>query len=294
MDWSRIPSLSSLRAFEAAARRGSFTQAAAELNVTQAAITQSVRGLERDLSEVLITRKGRGIDVTPKGRLLAESLREGFGQIAEGVEAIRAENEARPLRLSATPGFATHWLMPRLGDFWTRHPDIELSITPSTEVVDLRRDGFDMAIRYGSGHWPGTDAELLTDGDFWVVARADLVKDSKAECLEDAGRLPWLIEGQMQEGRELVEREGLDLDTVDLRLLTTNTLVLSAVNAGLGVSVQAKTLVEDDVRRGQLALICALNHENYGYYIVTIPGREARGLRTLTRWLRDQARETAE
>lgn len=288
MDWKRIPSLSALRAFEAAARHQSFTRAAAELNVTQAAVAQHVRALEGELAEVLVARKGRGIEVTSKGRQLAGYLADGFAQIADGVETVRAQTEARALRLTTSPGFALHWLMPRMGDFWSRHPDIEVSITPSVDVVDLRRDGFDVAIRYGGGAWPGVASELLTDSDFWVVAHPDLLKGGGANCLADAEQFPWFLESQLQEGRNLVEREGVDLNSVSLKLLATNTLVMAAVKAGLGVSIQSKSLVEDDVRKGDLTLICELYNDDYGYHLVTVPGREVYGLKEFRAWLRKQ------
>ena len=278
MDWRRIPSLSALRAFEAAARRGSFTQAAEELNVTQAAVTQHVRGLENELSEVLVVRKGRGIEVTPKGRHFAESLREGFSLIADGVETVRAHGESRPLRLSTSPGFATHWLMPRLGDFWARHPEIDISITPSVDLVDLRRDGFDVAIRYGDGRWPGNQVELLTDGDFWVVAHPDLIGDRQASCLEDVADFTWLLEEQMQEGRVV--------ESGDRRAIFRH----ARTRHSIASPFQSKSLVEDDVRGGTLCRICALRHENYGYYIVTKPGREVHGFRPFRSWLRGQVK----
>lgn len=291
MNWNRIPSLSALRAFEAAARWQSFTKAADALNVTQAAIAQHVRSLEQDLAEALVTRRGRGIEITPKGRQLAGYLSEGFSLIEDGVEAVRAQSEARPVRLTTSPGFATHWLMPRMGDFWTSHPEVEISITPTVDVVDLRRDGFDLGIRYGEGNWPGVDAELLTDGDFWVVAPPEMVHGRTADCLADVQHLPWILEAQMRERRSLVEREGVDLDAVSLKLMTTNTLVMAAVKAGLGISIQSRSIVEDDVRKGELTCICALRHEDFGYYMVTVPGRDLPGLRAFTSWLRRQVRE---
>jgi len=177
MDWRNIPSLSALRAFEAAARCQSFSQAARELNVTHAAIAQHVRALEAEFSESLIRRQGRGIATTPAGQALAEQLRAGFSVIAEGIQELRDQSPDRPLNIAVTPAFATNWLMPRIGEFWALHPDIALNINPSTKLVDLKGDGFDLAIRFGKGAWPGTSPEILTEGSFLVVAHPKLIGD---------------------------------------------------------------------------------------------------------------------
>lgn len=190
MDWRNIPSLSALRAFEAAARLRSFTKAADELNVTHAAIAQHVRALEAEFAEPLIQRQGRGVAATLHGQRLADQLTEGFMVISDGVADLRNVSENRPLNLTVTPAFASNWLMPRIGDFWNAHPEIQLNINPHMRLVDLRAEGFDIAIRYGEGVWPGLDAKLLTDGDFWVVATPGLLAGRTAECLADVVDLP--------------------------------------------------------------------------------------------------------
>lgn len=289
MDWNKIPSLSALRAFEAAARCRNFSKAARELNVTPAAVAHHVRSLEADFSENLVVRQGRGIAVTPSGKILADYLQNGFGVIAEGVNHLRSQSEDRPLNITVTPAFAAHWLMPRIGDFWAKHPDVSININPGTNLVDLRKDGFDMAIRYGDGSWPHVVSELLTDGDFWVVSHPDLIADRNVRCLHDVIDLPWIMEGKMLERRSIVEREGIDFETVDLTLLSTNGLVLSAVASGLGVSVQPKSLVERQVEAGELAKICEVRQQGLGYYIVVRPDRHPRGLIAFQKWLRSYA-----
>ena len=288
MDWSDIPSLAALRAFEAAARHRSFTAAAGELNVTHAAIAHHVRRLEADLDETLITREGRGIAVTPTGRDLADALGTGFATIAEGVGRIRDSAETRPLMLSVTPSFAANWLMPRIGDFWARHPEIQINIAPSTELVDLRRDGIDMAIRYGDGSWPDLRVELLTDGDFWAVAHPKLLSGRVANCLGDVTDLPWVIETYLLERSAMIEAEGVDMDRLQIKLMNSNALALSAVQAGLGVSLQPKSLVERQVAEGTLVRICALDEGPLGYYALTVPDRTSPRLRILRRWLHGQ------
>ena len=289
MDWSRIPSLSALRAFEAAARHGNLSAAARELNVTHAAIAQHVRTLESELSQPLLQRQGRGVATTDAGWRLAEDLRDGFQRIADGIEAIRAVTENRPLNITATPAFASNWLMPRIGDFWAQHPDIKVNINPSIEILDMRRDGFDLALRFGDGNWPGLEAELLTYGEFWVVARPGFVPSDSVDSLSELSDLPWFVENQLLERRYLAEQDGLKIDDLKITYLNTNALVIAATISGLGVSVQPKSLVERDVNSGSLVKLCDLGGKDKGYYSVTVPGRNPKGLAEFRRWLRKQA-----
>ncbi len=290
MDWSSLPSLAALRAFEAAARHQNLSAAARELNVTHAAIAQHVRSLEADLSTPLLFRSGRGVALTEEGRHLAQHLSDGFEVIAEGVSALQRSKEDRPLSVSVTPSFAANWLMPRIGGFWQAHPEISLNINPSVHLIDLRRDGFDMAIRFGNGQWPGVCCELLTSGEFWVVASPKLLATSKTLTLEEAGNYPWLMDLHMLEWRQVVEDAGLDLNSVDMTSLETNELVLSATVAGLGVSVHPKSLVEREVAFGTLKQICSLPRTDLGYHLVTLPRPLSAKERAFRKWLMAEAK----
>jgi LysR family glycine cleavage system transcriptional activator len=290
MDWSSIPSLSALRAFEAAARHSNFSKAAAELNVTHAAISQHVRLLEDRFSEVLMVRAGRGMALTPAGKAFASGLREGFGLIADAVDTLQQDTQTRPLNISMTPSFASNWLIPKLGAFWAAHPDVTVNFNPSRELVDLARDGFDMAIRFGAGDWPGLECEhLLAHGDFVVVARPDLVEGQSITCVAETAHLPWLWERLMLENRALVEAEGLETSETQMTVFDDNELVLTATREGLGCSVQSMVLVERDIASGALEKICALKHEGLGYYMVTRRGRETPALKLFKQWLRRMA-----
>ncbi|MBO9474322.1 LysR family transcriptional regulator [Shimia sp. R10_1] len=291
MDWSSLPSLSALRAFEAAARHQSLSRAARELNVTHAAIAQHVRHLEADLSEQLLFRAGRGVAATEAGQKLAQKLGEGFALIAEGVDALREQSATRPLTVSLTPSFAMNWLMPRMGGFWQTHPDITVSLTPSAALVDLRHDGFDMAIRFGNGEWPGLESTPLTSGEFWVVAAPNFLEGRHPTSLPELQQDPWLLDAQMLELRRVIEETGFDLSAVNLNVLDSNELIISATLAGLGVSVHPRSIVERDVTAGTLIHICSLPRADLGYHIVTLPGRDSANLRTFRKWLLNVASE---
>lgn len=286
MDWRNIPSLASLRAFEATARLSSFSKAARELNVTHAAIAQHVRGLESYFSETLVVRRGRGMAVTAKGAALADSLQSGFSTIADGVESLRRFSENRPLNITLTPSFAANWLMPRIGAFWAEHPEITVNINPSIHIIDLAQDGMDMAIRYGKGDWSGLNVEALTNGDFVVVVSAALVKGRRFNCLQDLSDIPWLFENHMVERNALIENEGVDLSNSKVSVFNTNELVLSAVHAGLGMSAHPLAIVEKEIASGQFIKVHTLKDDTLGYYMVTRKGRETPALLKFQKWLR--------
>lgn len=293
MDWRSLPSLATLRAFEAAARHQNLSQAARELNVTHAAISQHVRKLEEELGEPLLLRQGRGMALTDAGRLLADALGSGFATIADGVAQIRQRGLDRAVQISVTPAFASHWLMPRIGSFWAEHPEIKININPSADLVDLRRDGVDLAVRYGDGNWPDVDTELLTDGEFVVVAHPDLVQGRQVTCLSDLVDLPWVMEDHMMERRRIVEEEGIDLNDVKLTTMQTSDLVSSAVAAGLGVSVQPRSLVDAQIDAGAVVSLYRISQSELGYYILTRPGAVTQNTAIFRDWLRRKGAEGA-
>jgi len=164
MDWNTFPSLTSLRAFAAAAEFRNLTKAAAALNVTHSAVSQQIRGLERHLDTRLVTRTRHGIYLTSRGEFLAAGLLEVFAKMESLTESVSSVEAVRPLVVSATPMFSSAFLMPRLSTFIEEHPHIELRIDSTIQAVDLRPGGIDLAIRYGTGkwsefasHWSNTD-----------------------------------------------------------------------------------------------------------------------------------------
>ncbi|MDB4112362.1 LysR family transcriptional regulator [Yoonia sp.] len=286
MDWRSIPSLSSLRAFEAVARAGSFSAAARDLNVTHAAIAQHVRALEADLKTNLLARQGRGMVLTDPGTQLATALTDGFTQIIAGIQQITQDAEARPIALSVTPSFAENWLMPRFSDFWAKHPDIPLSILPSCDVFDLRRDGIDLAVRYGLGEWSGLTATPLLKADFTVVAAPELVAGRKVTSFADLNGLPWLFETVHQEARRWVMESGLDLDQSPINEVATFGMVMSAVRSGKCLSVVSSALVADEIKSGKLVTLMQLQPEGLGYFVVHPKGVLSPRAKILKAWLR--------
>lgn len=285
MDWRSIPSLSALRAFEAVARAGSHSGAARELNVTHAAIAQHVRALEAELNTVLLVREGRGMALTDTGRQLAASLSDGFGHIIAGVQNIVDCNEDRPIALSVTPSFAENWLMPRFADFWAKHPDIPLSIQPSMDVIDMRRDGIDLAVRYGRGDWDGVEATPLLKADFTVVAAPSLIAGRDVKTFQDLDGLPWLFETVHKEARAWVMESGLDPAKSPVNEVATFGMVMSAVRSGKCLSVVSSALVADDIASGNLISLMQRHPEGIGYYIVHPKGVISACTKIVKKWL---------
>ncbi len=289
MDWSAVPSLASLRAFEAAARLGSHSAAARELNVTHAAIAQHVRKLEDRFGCVLLERRGGGMAATDAGAALSAGLRDGFSAIAEACRDLDARETARPLRISLTPSFAANWLMPRIGDFWTRHPGIELDLTPSPDVADLRTGGFDMAVRYGRGPWPGLRAERLIDAAHAVIAAPGLVA-GPVDDLSGLHRHVLLTERNNVEELHWAELHGLRMDRVRVIGFDSLSMVIEAVRARHGIGMVPRIIAEGEIARGTLEVLFEESSPSVAYHMVRREGSESPALRTFRGWLRQQAR----
>ncbi len=297
MDWRDIPSLSALRAFEAAARLESFSGAARALNVTHAAIAQHVRALEDEFGETLMERQGRNMVPTPAGRRFAHDLEAGFSEIAAGVRALRQSRGEGPISLTTTVTFAENWLMPRIARFWVERPDIPITIAADNRVHDLRREGHDLAIRYGRGDWPGLEVTLLTPADTVIVAHPEVAArlpegydpaDPEAPAI--LARMPWLIDRSYGEVDSWLVDKGLDADALRRTELEGNNLVLAASRAGAGVSMHPRAVVERDLKAGNLVVLWDEVDDNrgLGYYILTPRGADAAKVKVFLDWLGTQ------
>ena len=158
----RLPPLNALRAFEAAARHESFTRAAAELFVTQGAVSHQVKALEAQLGVRLFNREPQGLLPTEAGKEYLVAVRDGFDRIALGTERLLQRQNAGVLTVSTSPDFAAKWLVHRLGNFVEAHPGIDLRVSATLHHVDFSREEVDIAVRHGDGNWPGLDTVRLS------------------------------------------------------------------------------------------------------------------------------------
>ena len=287
MDWHTLPPLTALRAFTALAQEGSASAAGARLNVSHAAISQQVKLLEAHMGLALTQRDGRSLALTADGLHLAEALIQGFGAIAQRVAAMTGADAQRPLQISVTPQFASSWLMPRLGDFQARHPGVDLMIHPSPQRADPAPGGVDIAIRFGLGHWPGLEAELLLPSEIVVVAAPALVGDREFTQLEELLDYPWLTELHASFAADWMFRGDLaKLRGTSVTQVPGN-LMLDGVRAGHGIAVLTTSSVEADVAAGRLRILFREKGET-GYFILTRDGVMRPQAKTFLRWLRAQ------
>ena len=185
----RLPSLDALRVFEAAARNLSFTQAADELHVTQAAVSQRIRSLEESLGVPLFRRLNRALLLSDDGQALYQPVRDALDQMMGAVESLRAGDATGVLTVTTMDSFAATWLVPRLKRFRDAHPEIDVRISTSDTLLDLTREDMDMGVRYGRADWPQLDVvRLMTEEVFPVCGPALLERGPPLEKPADLAR----------------------------------------------------------------------------------------------------------
>ncbi|MDZ7840992.1 MAG: transcriptional regulator GcvA [Gammaproteobacteria bacterium] len=248
-----LPPLRAVRAFVVAARHMSLTRAAEELFVTQSAVSRQIRELETDLGVTLFERRGRNLRLTAEGRALAWVAGDALDRLTEEAIALRTRRSGPVVTLSMLPSVAARWLAPRLADFITAHPDIDLRIAASRQFTDFETEGVDAAIRYGLGDWPSVAATHLADEEIVPVcspAYAHEVGLVKPADLAQAS----LLHGDLPEDwRDWFRAAGVT-DPVPRRgphFGDANAL-LQAATDGLGVALGRSLLVADDLRAGRL------------------------------------------
>ena len=288
----RIPSLNGLKAFESAARHMSFTRAAEELNVTQTAVSHQIRRLEDELGVRLFLRLKDGLALTAEGQAYLPGVKCAFEQLRQCTEALWEPKKSSTLTISTLVSLASKWLLPRLAGFQEEHPNIDVRVSASTDLVDFRCGGVDAAIRYGNGHWSGLRADWLMSDEVFPVCSPRLL--SSAHPLREPRDLvnhtllqvsgmtggdwnDWLqaarVEGELKKSSRL---------TFDLAMMA----VQAAVN-GMGVCIGRTSYVESDLKSG--ALVEPFNFRlksAHGFYLVSpIEYAESSKITAFRTWL---------
>jgi LysR family glycine cleavage system transcriptional activator len=272
---ARLPSLNGLRAFEAAARHLSFTQAAAELNVTQTAISHQIRRLEQELGLPLFVRRNRALTLTPQAAEYLPGIRAAFNDLRLATDRLLRKDNDQVLTVSTLASLAAKWLLPRLTAFQEAHPGIDVHITTSTALVDFKSGDVDAAIRYGRGQWPGLRADwLMADQLFPVCSPALLTGEHPLRCPEDLARYTLLHSsgGYDDDWRLWLTAAGLPANiskqpglTFDLFFMT----VQAAID-GLGVAIGRTSYVEADIAKGRLVVPFQIKlPDEWGFYLVS-------------------------
>lgn len=286
----KIPSLISLRAFEAAARLGSFKEAANELAVTATAISHRIRALEEDLNCLLFSRQVRSIALTPAGEQLFTAVNAGFHCIYRGIEQLRHTHKTT-VTLSVTPAFATKWLIPRLPSFYGQHPDIDLYIHTSNQPVDLNSGMADLAIRYGHGHYPDTISTLLLKDRLAPVANPALHVSDAFELVDQPlihfeWHRPLPVDLTWRAWMRAAGIETIDL-TSGIKYSEESHAIQAAI-AGQGIGLVSLVLVEEELKLGLLKIITGPTLEGLFYHVV-LPIRRTSSAATIAvkDWLLD-------
>ncbi len=287
-----LPSLNALRVFEVVARHLNFRLAAEELDVTQAAVAQQVRGLEASLGLRLFERLPRGLALTDAGLGYSASIRNALAMIDEATRLLRPQ--AAHLTVSVTPTFASKWLIPRLGAFAERHPDIDLRVLATDRLSHFGTDSVDVAVRYGNPDvGAGLNSERLMEQRIVAVASPALFKGAHAPTsfaqlqafvmLHDAHDFwpRFLAELFPQHGQPSAR---------NLRFNQTS-LAIDAALSGQGIALASLAFVNEDIVAGRLSQV--FDHElrlDKSFYLVW-PRKlqQPKALGTVLQWLKDQA-----
>jgi len=271
MNPRRLPSLSALRAFEAAARHESAKQAAKELSVTATAISHQIRGLEEALGVELFVRKPRQLVLTPKGRDLQEVLGTAFDNIDNAIERLKTVPSRQAVTLSTTPAVAVRWLLSWVCMLRDSHPNIDLRIHASHEAVALDGVTADLAIRYGDGHWPGLVAEKLFDNTF-IPACSPLLGLTRMEDLPNHPLIHFRPQGVSVSPVDWAgwqKQAGLSgLDVSAGLVFSDETHTISAAVGAQGVALMSRPLIEDELAEGRLVQPFGPELEGKPFYLV--------------------------
>ena len=272
----RLPPLSALRAFEAAARHRSFKDAADELAVTPTAISHQVKSLEEHLGVRLFERRTRQVALTLEGDALFPVLRDGFDAFAAGVQQVTASRARPAVTVSATRAFTARWLVPRVTRFQAAHPDISLQLQASDDVVDLHAEQVDLAVRYGPGPYSGLRADTLFVDRFAPLASPNL----NLSTPDDLHRAP-LIHFDWRRADPVnptwsrwFKMAGLAAPEVaaELRFSEESHAIQAAV-AGHGVGMLSLVLVQEEIALGLLVQPFGPTIEGFTYRLVEAPDR---------------------
>lgn len=288
----RLPSLSVLRCFSAAARHESFSEAAEELGLTQGAVSRQVRELESQMGTPLFRREGRGVRLTEAGRALAGPLLGDLERLQRTVRhAMAAGPNAKLLTIAAPPTFASRWLMPRLPGFQALHSDLEFVVYSRAEPFDLNEEQVDLAVHFGGWDWPGAQLTPLCPEDLLAVAAPDLLARYPQAGPQDILAMPLL---HLMSRPYLWERfsravapdlppprRGSQFDQFGL--------IIAAAIAGMGAAILPSYLIETELSDGRLVCLANVAPDTDRNYFVARPtGRSLPMASVFTAWLRKQ------
>lgn len=280
-----LPSTASLSAFEAAARHGSATAAAAELALTQGAVSRQIKALETQTGRALMRRKGRSLELTPAGAAYAKDVRAILGQLQQATMSLQTNPEGGVLNLAILPAFGMHWLAPRLPDFGRSHPEVTINLSTRMAPFDFDQNRFDAAIHFGRTDWPGADHLALMSETVLAVCAPGLLEqgtigDQTLLHLDTRPRgwARWLN----ARGQTPPDDPGVQFDQF-------STMAQAAAH-GMGVALLPTFVAEPYLQSGALELAAPDRQDSIGtYYLVWPKSRLPRAaLRKFQDWIQKQ------
>ncbi len=290
-DKQRTPPLNALRIFVAAARSESVTRAAAQLHLTHGAVSHQLKLLQDQLGVALFARHGRGLRLTARGAAYAEQVARALQDIADATETLTASDDPRRLRVSSMPSFAARWLLPRLGAFISRHPDLDVDVQSTSRLADIKGGEADVALRFGSGRYPGLSCQLLLkDWYYPVCSPAFAARHELSDPTQLAG-LP-LLRSDDEYWKAWFTAAGLAGDEPPAKLaFDDSSLLIQAASTGQGVAMARHTLAADDLAAGRLIrpFPLAIESPNLYYFICRIGDEQQPAIVAFREWIFEEA-----
>ena len=298
MERRRLPPLNALRAFEAAARHMNFSRAADELSVTPGAVSQQIQNLEDYIGAALFRRTPRGLLLTDAAQTALPALREAFDRLAEAASLLTAAVDGKRVTISVAPSFAAKWLVPRLGHFEAIHPEVDVWLAAGMELVDFASGEVDVAIRYGSGRYPGLEVTRLMSETVTPVCSPNLLAEKPLASPGDLGHHTLLHDGSPDADDScpdwamwLAARGIRGVDGARGPRFNQSSLVIEAALNGRGVALAKRALAQADLDAGRLVIPFDMPTEVDFAYFVVHPKAKGRlpQVKALSAWLKAEA-----
>ena len=283
MDRPQLP-LNALRAFEVAARQGSFTRAAIELCVTQAAISHQIKMLEERLGVSLFIRTSRGLQLTDEGKALLPVLEEAFDAISAALDRFDDPGYVEVLNVGVVTTFAAGWLIERLEAFRVAHPGIDLRLSTNNNRVDLAGEGLEMAIRFGDGGWPGLWRRRLFDAPMSPLC--DKATAARLNHPADLYALPLMRSYRNSEWESWFAMQGLVCPKLNGPRLDSSPAMASLAAAGHGVALLPVSMFAKDLEEGRLVRPFPAEISTGSYWLTRLASRPpTQAMKRFETWL---------
>lgn len=287
-----LPPMSELLAFEAAARLQSFTAAAAELKLTQSAVSRQIRALEDLLGGPLFIRERQTVRLNQAGAAYALEISEALNRVASATLSFRANPQGGSLNLAILPTFGTRWLAPRLPRFLEGHPGITINLSTQLAPFDFKNQTVDAAIHFGLPQWPGAELDFLMHEHVAPACCADFLATHAITRAQDLLDVPLLhLVSRPDAWEQWFQAQGVGAPKVHGMLVDQFAMAAQAAMAGLGVALLPRFLIEGELARGELVLAWNAPMQSTESYYLAWPSarRDYPPLQAFRGWIREQA-----